>query len=74
MFRKLSVEDNILAILEMTGRGKAERERKLEELLSEFSLQHVRTNLGDVLSGKGEHCEQANCSRLLDLVAVEGKP
>lgn len=51
VFRKLSVEDNILAILEMTGRTKAERELKLEELLNEFSLQHVRTNLGDVLSG-----------------------
>jgi lipopolysaccharide export system ATP-binding protein len=51
VFRKLSVEDNILAILEMTGRSKAEREAKLEELLSEFTLQHVRTNMGDVLSG-----------------------
>ena len=51
MFRKLSVEDNILAILEMTGQQRAEQERRLEELLNEFSLQHVRTNRGDVLSG-----------------------
>jgi lipopolysaccharide export system ATP-binding protein len=51
VFRKLSVEDNIRAILEMTGFGRAEQERKLEELLDEFSLQHVRRNMGDVLSG-----------------------
>lgn len=51
VFRKLSVEDNILAILEMTGQPRAEQERRLEELLNEFSLQHVRTNRGDVLSG-----------------------
>ncbi|MEZ4806648.1 MAG: LPS export ABC transporter ATP-binding protein [Flavobacteriales bacterium] len=51
VFRKLSVEDNIKAILEMTGRTKAEQTAKLEELLDEFSLQHVRKNMGDVLSG-----------------------
>lgn len=51
VFRKLSVEDNILAILEMTGKPKAEQHRRLEELLDEFSLQHVRRNRGDVLSG-----------------------
>jgi len=51
VFRKLSVEDNILAILEMTDLSKAQREEKLEKLLSEFSLNHVRTNLGNRLSG-----------------------
>jgi lipopolysaccharide export system ATP-binding protein len=51
VFRKLSVEDNIRAILEMTGKSKAEQAHKLEELLDEFSLQHVRSNMGDVLSG-----------------------
>ncbi|MCB0772516.1 MAG: LPS export ABC transporter ATP-binding protein [Flavobacteriales bacterium] len=51
VFRKLSVEDNIRAILEMTKLTKAERERKLESLLDEFSLGHVRKNMGDVLSG-----------------------
>jgi lipopolysaccharide export system ATP-binding protein len=51
VFRKLSVEDNILAILEMTNLSKAQREEKLEKLLSEFSLNHVRTNLGNRLSG-----------------------
>ncbi|MEY3049886.1 MAG: export transporter ATP-binding protein [Bacteroidota bacterium] len=51
VFRKLSVEDNILAILEMTDLSKAQREEKLEKLLSEFSLSHVRTNLGNRLSG-----------------------
>ena len=51
VFRKLSVEDNILAILEMTDLTKPQREEKLEKLLSEFSLNHVRTNLGNRLSG-----------------------
>jgi lipopolysaccharide export system ATP-binding protein len=51
VFRKLSVEDNIMAILEMTSLTKLEREEKLEKLLSEFSLNHVRTNLGNRLSG-----------------------
>lgn len=51
VFRKLSVEDNIMAILEMTDMTKPEREEKLEQLLNEFSLQHVRKNLGNRLSG-----------------------
>ena len=51
VFRKLSVEDNILAILEMTDMGKEERYEKLEELINEFSLHKVRKNRGDLLSG-----------------------
>lgn len=51
VFRKLSVEDNILAILEMTSMSKVERYEKLEQLLEEFSLTHVRKNLGNRLSG-----------------------
>lgn len=51
VFRKLSVEDNILAILEMTSMSKMERHEKLEQLLEEFSLTHVRKNLGNRLSG-----------------------
>lgn len=51
VFRKLSVEDNILAILEMTKLNKTERHEKLEQLLEEFSLTHVRKNLGHSLSG-----------------------
>jgi len=51
VFRKLSVEDNILAILEMTNLSKEEQLTRLEELLSEFNLHHVRKNLGDQLSG-----------------------
>ena len=51
VFRKLSVEDNIMAILEMTNLNKKEREEKLETLLSEFHLTHVRKNLGNRLSG-----------------------
>ena len=51
VFRKLSVEDNILAVLEMTGIKKKERMEKLESLLTEFNLHHVRKNNGDSLSG-----------------------
>ena len=51
VFRKLSVEDNIMAILEMTDLKKAERKIRLEKLLQEFSLTHVRKILGDRLSG-----------------------
>lgn len=51
VFRKLTVEDNIMAILEMTDLNKAEREEKLEELINEFSLHKVRKNRGDLLSG-----------------------
>lgn len=51
VFRKLSVEDNILAILEMTKLNKGQRHEKLEQLLNEFRLQHVRKSNGDVLSG-----------------------
>src|SRR6202012_3591888 len=51
VFRKLSVEDNILAVLEMTDLTKKERKEKLEALLKEFNLNHVRKNNGDSLSG-----------------------
>lgn len=51
VFRKLSVEDNIMAVLEMTKLNKQERHEKLETLLSEFNLHHVRKNNGDSLSG-----------------------
>jgi lipopolysaccharide export system ATP-binding protein len=51
VFRKLSVEDNIMAILEMTKMSKEERHEQLEELINEFSLHKVRKNRGDLLSG-----------------------
>ncbi len=51
VFRKLSVEDNILAVLEMTKLTKQERQNKLDSLLDEFNLHHVRKNNGDSLSG-----------------------
>ncbi|TKC12068.1 LPS export ABC transporter ATP-binding protein [Pedobacter polaris] len=51
VFRKLTVEDNIMAILEMTKLNKEERQEKLEELINEFSLHKVRKNRGDLLSG-----------------------
>ncbi len=51
VFRKLSVEDNILAVLEMTDLSKEAQSNKLESLLDEFGLQHIRKNRGDLLSG-----------------------
>lgn len=51
VFRKMSVEDNIMAILEMTKLSKKEQKDKLEALLDEFRLHHVRKNQGDSLSG-----------------------
>lgn len=51
VFRKLSVEDNILSVLEMTNLTKVERHHKLDSLLDEFNLHHVRKNNGDSLSG-----------------------
>jgi lipopolysaccharide export system ATP-binding protein len=51
IFRKLSVEDNILAVLEFAPISKHERFDKLEELLDEFGLQKIRKSRGDLLSG-----------------------
>jgi lipopolysaccharide export system ATP-binding protein len=51
VFRKMSVEDNVMAVLEMTKLTKEERKARLELLLDEFGLQHVRKNLGQSLSG-----------------------
>jgi lipopolysaccharide export system ATP-binding protein len=51
VFRKLSIEDNILGVLEMAGLGAQERNERLEELLDEFGLQHIRKTRGDLLSG-----------------------
>lgn len=52
VFRKLSVEDNIMAVLEMRGGlSKKERKYKTDQLLAEFSLMHVRKNMGNLLSG-----------------------
>lgn len=51
VFRKLSIEDNLRAVLEMTKLSKKEQDMKVESLLDEFALHHVRKNLGDQLSG-----------------------
>jgi lipopolysaccharide export system ATP-binding protein len=51
VFRKLSIEDNIMSVLQLTKLSKKEQEEKMESLIDEFSLQHIRTNRGDLLSG-----------------------
>jgi lipopolysaccharide export system ATP-binding protein len=51
VFRQMTVEDNIAAVLEMTNYSKEEQKEKLESLLSEFGLNRVRKNMGNVLSG-----------------------
>ncbi|ANW96287.1 LPS export ABC transporter ATP-binding protein [Wenyingzhuangia fucanilytica] len=62
IFRKLTVEENILSVLQFTDRTKAEQKQKLEELIEEFSLGHVRTNRGDLLSGgERRRTEIARC-------------
>lgn len=62
VFRKLSVEDNIKAVLEMTKMTKEAQSEKLEELLSEFGLQKIRKSYGDVLSGgERRRTEIARC-------------
>ena len=62
VFRKLSVEDNIASVLEMTDKTREEREEKLESLIKEFRLQKVRKNLGDRLSGgERRRTEIARC-------------
>ncbi|HET7818586.1 MAG TPA: LPS export ABC transporter ATP-binding protein [Bacteroidia bacterium] len=62
VFRKLSVEDNIMAVLEMTKLAKPERKDKLESLLEEFGLNKIRKSNGDVLSGgERRRTEIARC-------------
>ena len=51
IFRDLTVEENILAVLEMTNKPKAEQKQRTEDLIEEFNLGHVRKNPGKVLSG-----------------------
>jgi lipopolysaccharide export system ATP-binding protein len=62
VFRKLSVEDNIRAVLQMTKKPEDYQKEKLESLISEFNLQKVRKNLGDQLSGgERRRTEIARC-------------
>ena len=62
IFRKMTVEDNIRSVLEMTGRDAAYQKEKLESLISEFGLGKVRKNLGDQLSGgERRRAEIARC-------------
>ena len=51
VFRKLSVEDNILSVLQLTNYSKKEQIKKMESLIEEFGLGHIRKNRGDLLSG-----------------------
>ena len=62
VFRKMTVEDNIRAVLELTDFDKAYQEAKVEQLIKEFNLEHVRHNLGDRLSGgERRRTEIARC-------------
>lgn len=62
VFRKMSVEDNILSVLEMTGKPREYQMEKLESLIKEFRLQKVRKNKGDQLSGgERRRTEIARC-------------
>ena len=62
IFRKLSVEDNIKSVLQFTKYSKKEQQMKVDALIEEFSLEHVRRNRGDLLSGgERRRCEIARC-------------
>lgn len=62
VFRKLSVEDNIMSVLQFTGLSKKEQKMKLESLIEEFNIGHVRKNRGDLLSGgERRRTEIARC-------------
>ena len=51
VFRKMSIEENILSVLQMTRLNKSEQIEKMESLIAEFGLEHIRKNRGDLLSG-----------------------
>ena len=62
VFRKLSIEDNILGVLQLTKHTKAEQIAKMELLIDEFGLEHIRKNRGDLLSGgERRRTEIARC-------------
>ena len=61
VFRKLSIEDNILSVLQLTKLTKKEQQHKMESLIEEFGLGHIRKSRGDLLSG-GERRRHRNCT------------
>ena len=62
IFRKMTVEDNLLSVLEMTNLNKSEQKKKCEDLLDEFGLQEIRKNIGGLLSGgERRRTEIARC-------------
>lgn len=75
VFRKMSVEDNIRAVLQMTPMSKEEQRDKLESLIAEFRLQKVRKNLGDQLSGgERRRTEIARCLAINPLFVMLDEP
>ena len=75
VFRKMTVEDNILSVLEMTNFTKEYQQEKLEQLIKEFNLGHVRKNLGDRLSGgERRRTEIARCLAVQHTVETLDEP
>ena len=66
VFRKLSVEDNILSVLQLTKLSKKEQLQKMESLIEEFGLGHIRKNRGDLLSGGERRRTEIACALATD--------
>ena len=72
VFRKMSIEDNILSVLQLTKLSKKEQIHKMESLIDEFNLGHIRKNRGDLLSGgERRRTEIARALAGVDPIAVE---
>ena len=75
VFRRMTVRDNLLAVLELTSRSKADRERRADELIDELEIGHVRSSLGEHLSGgERRRLEIARCLAMAPKIVLLDEP